>query len=464
MVNSVLRRAGVVLGAAVAAVTVVSPPAVAGDDIADALRRVPGLTVVSEQPGPEGHRFFTLTFTQPADHTRPGAGTFQQRLTLLHRDVSAPTVSYTSGYNVSTAPSRSEPTQLVGGNQLSMEYRYFAPSRPEQVNWPRQLTIWQAATDQHRVVRAFKSIYRGAWLATGGSKGGMTATYFRRFYPDDVAGTIAYVAPNDVWNNVDRYNRFLDGVGDPACREKLHAVRRAALQRRDELGVLLAEEARAKGYTFEIMGSADRALETAVVDSYFTFWQYSTSADCGIVPPPDAPATELYAYFDKVESLATFADQQLEQYVPYYYQAATQIGWAEPYEHGLRGLLRYPGSMAAPSFVPRSVPVPRYDHLAMPDVDLWVRTRGERLMFVNGENDPWTVEPFRLGFGSRDSYVYEVPGGNHGSKIAQLPAAEAAAATATVRRWAGLPATAEPAAPLVAGFDEDPLRARRLHP
>jgi hypothetical protein len=32
------------------------------------------------------------------------------------------------------------------------------------------------------------------------------------------------------------------------------------------------------------------------------------------------------------------------------------------------------------------------------------------------------VEQFQLGVGSRDSYRYFVPGGNHGSEIAPLPA------------------------------------------
>src|SRR3954468_24586794 len=146
-------------------------------DIEAALRKTPGLTIVKEDPAPAGFRFFELTFTQPADHRHPGAGPLQQRFTLLHRDFAAPTVAFTSGYNVSTAPNRSEPTQIVDGNQLSMEYRYFTPSRPEPENWAKQLTIWQAAADEHRAVQAFKAIYPGKWLATGGSKGGMTATY-----------------------------------------------------------------------------------------------------------------------------------------------------------------------------------------------------------------------------------------------------------------------------------------------
>jgi hypothetical protein len=86
------------------------------------------------------------------------------------------------------------------------------------------------------------------------------------------------------------------------------------------------------------------------------------------------------------------------------------------------------------------------------------------MLFVYGENDPWAAEPFELGFGSRDSYRYYVPGGNHGARIAQLPAAQAAESTATVRRWAGLPDT--PAARSLSpagfpGFDTDPLLTTR---
>jgi hypothetical protein len=454
-----MRR--LVIAAAVLLASVGPAPAVsAAPDIKAALQKVPGLTIVSEDPAPAGFRFFKLTYTQPADHRHPGAGTFQQRFTLLHRDFAAPTVAYTSGYNVGSTANRAEPTQIVDGNQLSMEYRYFTPSRPEPENWAKQLTIWQAAADEHRAVQAFKAIYPGKWLATGGSKGGMTATYFRRFFPDDVDATIPYVAPNDVIDPHDVYNRFLSRVGnDPGCRDALKAIQRDALKRRDELGAIAAVDAAERGLTFSIVGSADKSLEISVIDSYFAFWQYQTQADCATVPKAGAPAAEVYAWYEKVESLNTYSDQDLAPYVPYYYQAAVQLGSPEAYDSYLRDLLRYPGADQPKTFVPSSVRLPRFDYVAMPDIDFWVKSRGSRLLFVYGSNDPWGAEPFELGFGSKDSYRYYVPGGNHGSKIAQLPAADAAAATATVRRWAGLPPTAASTARSAAagfpGFDAD---------
>jgi hypothetical protein len=442
-------------------------PDQAGDDIKVALEHIPGLTIVSENPAPAGFRFFKLTFTQPADHRNPRAGTFQQRFTLLHRDTRAPMVVFTSGYNVSQSPNRSEPTQLVNGNQLSMEYRYFTPSRPQPADWSKQLTIWQAAADEHDAVQAFKSIYQANWLATGGSKGGMTATYFRRFFPNDVNATIPYVAPNDVIDSNDVYNRFLAGVGDdPGCRNALKAIQRDALKRRNELGVIAAKEAAKNGYTFSIVGSADKSLEISVIDSYFAFWQYQTQADCATIPPAGASAEAVYAFYNKVESLNTYSDQGLEPFVPYYYQAAVQLGSPEAYDGYLRDLLRYPGADVPETFVPASVKLPRFDYGAMPDIDFWVRSQAQRMLFIYGANDPWGAEPFALGFGSRDSYRYFVPGGNHGSKIAQLPADQAAEATATVRRWAGLPATPQVSAGALApagfpGFDADLMTTER---
>ncbi|MEU7785060.1 S28 family serine protease [Amycolatopsis sp. NPDC049159] len=429
-------------GAVLLALAGLAPAAAAAPDIKAELQKIPGLTITSEDPAPAGFRFFKLTYTQPADHRHPGAGTFQQRFTLLHRDFAAPTVAFTSGYNVSGSANRSEPTQIVDGNQLSMEYRYFTPSRPEPENWAKQLTIWQAAADEHRAVQAFKAIYPGKWLATGGSKGGMTATYFRRFFPDDVDGTVPYVAPNDVIDPIDVYNRFLSRAGnDPGCRDALKAIQRDALKRRDELGAIAAADAAQRGLTFSIVGSADKSLEISVIDSYFAFWQYQTQADCATIPAAGAPAADVYAWYEKVESLNTYSDQDLAPYIPYYYQAAVQLGSPEAYDSYLRDLLRYPGADQPKTFVPASIRLPRFDYLAMPDIDFWVKTHGSRLLFVYGSNDPWGAEPFELGRGSRDSYRYYVQGGNHGSKIAQLPAAEAAQATATIRRWAGLPPT-----------------------
>ncbi|AQW50942.1 S28 family serine protease [Streptomyces violaceusniger] len=420
------------------------PAAPAQPDIKERVLAIPGMRFVEEQPY-EGYRFLVFTYAQPVDHRHPSKGTFQQRFTLLHKATDRPTVFYTSGYNVTTAPRRSEPTQLVDGNQVSMEYRFFTPSRPQPADWSK-LDIRQAASDQHRLYRALKPIYGKKWLATGGSKGGMTATYYRRFYPHDMDGTVAYVAPNDVANNEDSsYDRFFAGVGTAECRTKLNAVQREALVRRDEIVQRYQKWADDEGQTFTVVGSADKAYENVVLDLVWAFWQYHLLKDCADVPAPTASTDELYGFIDEISGFSAYTDQGLETYTPYYYQAGTELGSPTFETPHLDGLLRYPGIYAPRNYVPRDIPM-RFKQGVMRDVDNWVRHDARRMLFVYGQNDPWGAERFRVGKGAKDSHVYTVAGGNHGSSIAQLAGEEKAEATAEVQRWAGVSQTSEPLA------------------
>lgn len=432
-------------------------------DIKDRILAIPGMRFVEEKPY-AGYRFLVLTYTQPIDHRHPSKGTFEQRFTLLHRSTDRPTVFFTSGYNVNTSPRRSEPTQIVDGNQVSLEYRFFTPSRPNPADWSK-LDIWQAASDQHRLFRALKGIYGKRWLATGGSKGGMTATYYRRFYPHDMDGTVAYVAPNDVVDKEDSaYDRFFASVGTPECRARLNAVQREALVRREEIVARYQKWAQEEGQTFEVVGSADKAYENVVHDLAWAFWQYHGLSECADVPAPTASTDELYTFIDDISGFSAYTDQGLEPYTPYYYQAGTELGAPEFDTPHLDGLLRYPGTYVPRSYVPRDIPM-RFRPAAMRDIDSWVRHDARRMLFVYGQNDPWGAERFRLGKGAEDAYVYTVAGGNHGSNIGQLAADEKAKATAAVQRWAGVKPAARPLAPYDARLDRrDVEREPALRP
>ncbi|MEU0554969.1 S28 family serine protease [Dactylosporangium sp. NPDC006015] len=445
---------------------VAGSPAAAATDIRDQLEAAPGVTVLEEQPVAAPYRFFVLSITQPVDHLRPSAGTFQQRFTLLHRGTDRPTVLHTTGYNVPGYAFRSEPTRLVDGNQISVEQRYFTPSRPDPADWSK-LTIWQAATDHHRLVAALKPIYSQKWISTGASKGGMTSIYHRRFYPSDVDGTVAYVAPQDVNNAEDSaYDRFFTKVGTAQCRAALDAVQVEALRRRAELVARYEAWAAANARTFTVVGSADRAFEFMVNGTTWAFWQYSLESDCVDVPAPTASSDDIWAWLDAIYGIDSNTDQGVNPYVPYYFQAAYQLGYPDVSLPHLAGLQHYRGQDRAQSYIPRDI-VPRFQPFAMDDIDVWVKLFGRRLLFVYGQNDPWGAEPFRLGPGTRDSLSYTAAGYNHGSNISRLTPAESATATAAVQRWAGVsaPAALALAAPsYISSLDDrDPALDRRFN-
>jgi hypothetical protein len=454
MVIGVRKRIVATLMTLAVAFTPATAAHAADDPLLDQLTAIPGLTITSETAG-TGYRFFVMTYRQPADHRDPRASTYEQRLTLLHRSTDSPVVLSTNGYGLAAAPraTQTEPTALLNANQVSVEHRFFTPSRPADPDWS-DLNIWQEATDEHRIVGAFKSIYKTKWIQTGGSKGGMTSVYHRRFYPNDVDGVVAYVAPNDVINPEDRaYDKFFDTVSTPECRQTLDDVQAEALRRRATLLPRLEAAAAENGWTFSnTIGTADRSFEMTVLDSVWAFWQYSLAADCASVPvAATASDDDIWNWIDTVAGWSFYTDQALEYYWPYYYQAASQLGAPSlKFEH-LRGLRNYPGLYTANSSLPREL---RRVHNPVPmiDVDLWVKTLSQRMLFVYGENDPWGAERFKPS--KRDSALFVAPGANHGANIARLTPEDNAKATAMLRRWANVPA---PTAALKSAAEQLPI-------
>ncbi|GAA1547570.1 S28 family serine protease [Actinomadura kijaniata] len=458
--TAALLLAAGLAGGALTAVPAQATPA----DITAQLKAIPGMKVEEKPSTLPGYRWFWLTYKQPVDHRKPKGQWFEQRVMLQHKDAGKPMVLYTSGYHTPEVMFRSEPTTLLDANQVSVEYRYFTPSRPVPTDWTKD-TIWQAATDEHRLITRLKKIYGKKWISTGASKGGMTAVYHKRFYPRDVDGTVAYVAPNNVNDREDSaYDRFFATVGtDPQCRAQLKSVARELLKRRPAMLKRFKADAAKNGWTFEYLRTMDRAFENSVMDYEWGFWQYHLQSDCKIVPSPKADDDTLYKSLDAIAGLSFYTDQGLDPYLPYYYQAGYQLGAPNPKFKHLRPYLRYEHTYNnARAYLPRSIKVRWDGGKAMRDIDSWVRNHGRQLMFVYGGNDPWKAEPFRLGRGSRDSYVYTSPGQNHsGRLIGTLPDAQRAKATADLLRWAAVQPGVRSASVLDQADDPLKLEGRR---
>lgn len=407
-----------------------------GADIAEALATIPGLTY-EELPCGASCRFFSMELEQPVDHADPGGPTFRQRLSLLHRDVSAPMVLVSTGYFLYPVPSyTSEPTELLNANQLVVEHRFFTPSRPEPADWAF-LDIAQAAADHHAVVQAFRPLYAAPWIGSGASKGGMTSVYHRRFYPDDLAGTVAYVAPQSYGDADPRYLDFLAQVGDPSCRAALRAFQVEVLSRRPAMLARLESEAAAIPASYALLGE-DAALDYAVIEAFFYFFQYQDLASCSAIPGPSDSDDAVWSFLGAVSPPYAYSDEQALAFEPYYYQAATELGYPAYDDSHLAALLTVPpGSDVAASFVfPDPTKKGSLDPSVMLDVASWLTREATTLLFVYGENDPYSAAAFEPG-GQKDTLRFFAPGQNHGATIGSLAPADKAVAEERLSAWAG---------------------------
>jgi hypothetical protein len=430
-------------------------------DIRGKLLCIPGLTIVQDVPAPDagtnaGYRRFDVTLDQLVDHDNPSGAHFKQQLTLLHRDESMPVVLASSGYSISRG--QNELSRTFGANVLQVEHRYFAPSIPDApVDW-KYLNIKQSAGDYHAITVAFKTIYKGKWVNTGASKGGMTSVYHRRFYPNDLDATVAYVAPQSYGLDDQRYPAFINQVGGDmyaTCRANLKELQKTVLTRRAEIEPRMTE-------SYAGLGGPAIALEHATLEMPFTFWQYqsptSATTGCSAIPAADAPIATLYSFFRTVSYLSNFADAGYQGFVPYYYQSTNQLGAPGAEDSHLTGLLQHRDTYYPAYYIPKTIEVPAFDAQAMVDVQNWVKTEAKRIIFIYGEFDPWSAGRFEITPGS-ENYLYVAPGGNHGSNLARLTADDRAAALALLQSWLGVPPVL-PLDPKQNAFDDEAFRPR----
>ena len=401
----------------------------------DRLRALPGVhDVTQETTQTPGFEYYVLHFEQPVDHTASGGPTFLQEVSLLHRIETAPMVVWTSGYWDYYNDYAVELTQALAGNQISIEHRYFAESRPDPADWSK-LTIEQMAADEHVIINSLRRVYDGAFITSGASKGGMTAIYHRRFYPDDVEGTVPYVAPISFGAPDTRYNAFFDTVGNDTCRQAVRDVATEMLKnRRAALEARAQSQATAEGIVYSRI-QLGPAVESAVLSLEWSFWQYYGINSCSRVPSPTATDDDLWAFLDDISPPSDNGDERVGQFDAYYYQAYFQLGYpdgATPYLD--------PYTMYTDADYLMSLPTeqPPYDGgAAMNDIAEWVKTKGNRLLFIYGEWDPWTAGRFDLG-NATESAQFVVPQGTHNANLRRLSEADRQQAFAMLKDWTGV--------------------------
>lgn len=424
-----------------ATVVVLASWASCGDNVprqvdVGSLAALPGVHDVIEKPTQTpGFHYFVLHFTQPVDHDDPTGPTFLQEVSLLHHDTTAPMVVHTSGYWDYYLDNEVELTSLVDGNQISIEHRYFASSRPEPPDWSK-LTIKQMAEDEHAIVTALKQVYTGTYISTGGSKGGMTAIFYRRFFPDDVDGTVPYVAPISFSVSDPRYPPYLAQVGTSDCRQHVRDLAVEMLSnRRAALEAMTQQQAAQNNisYTRVLVGPS---VESAIISFEWSFWQYFGITQCASLPAVDATDQQLFRTLDTVSPPSDNDDEQTGLFDAYYYQAFFQLGYpADGTADYLDTFEIYTDADYANSF---PTVQPAYDGgVAMDDIASFVAAEGNRFVFVYGEWDPWSAGAFDLG-GATDSLELVQAQGTHNSHLSTLAKADQQAAFAKLAAWTGM--------------------------
>ena len=396
------------------------------------LRTLPGVKTVKVLPDYNHWKeAWELTFEQPVSYDDPEAGTFLQRVFVSHLDFEHPVVVETNGYAIQ----RNKPMELsllLEANQVQVEYRYYGKSKPDPLLW-EHLKSKHAMQDLHQIVEALKRIYDEPWVSTGISKGGNTALLYKRFYPDDVAACVPYVAPMALGPEDPRTDRWQEETGEAWCRAKIQAFQRQALTMRDELLPMLEDYAERKKVNFP--NGADVAFEYMVLEYPFSFWQWG-GVSCALIPDLESTPKEVYAHLSKVVSPYYYGTKGIADYEPSFYQHLTELGYyGFPKDH-LEDLLAAVPNPSNADFAPANVPLP-FDSAFVPEVLTWLAAEGNNIIYVYGELDTWTacaVPP-----SDQTNAVYCIAkGADHTARIRHLSDAQKKAVYQALEEWVGV--------------------------
>lgn len=399
-------------------------------DIREKLQSITDVEVTEIAPKNGFERQFEIYISQPLDHSLPEGAQFQQRIFISHTDESGPIIFMPSGY--SSSPVKvSELAAPLQANQIYVAQRFMAGAEPSSMDW-HYLTIEQVASDFHRVVEAFKQIYTGVWISYGASKNGQAALFHRRFYPDDVEATVALVAPLSLAAEDPRYDSFLESVGSENEREKIKRFQRTALSKKDEIIPMIKNYMFHSDFTFGRM-TAGEILEFEILEFPFSFWQ-TTNGDCSEIPDSSASALELYTYLKNFGYFDFYSNELLDYYQPVYYQAFTETGWYRLINDHLQDLLTAVPNPSYRMMAPQNVAL-NFDAAVMSDINGWLQSEGNNIIYIYGENDPWTAGAIE-SVGSTNSIKIVQPGANHSVKIAELD--ESNQVYTTLEQWLGV--------------------------
>jgi hypothetical protein len=393
------------------------------------LNDLPGVTAVPIDPVYGYPAQFRLEIVQPVDHRTPGGPSFVQEAFLHHAGEDLPVIFGPAGYGISEA-SGQELGRMMESNMLMVTHRYFLGAEPDPMDW-EFLTIEQSAADHHRIVELFREIYDGAWVSSGASKSGQTALFHRRFYPEDVDATVAYVAPIVFGTRDERFIPFMEEVGSTECRESQNNYERLLLEQRDSLIPRFADWFEDHAYSFSL--DPDEAFEYAVLEYHFAFWQFH-DLGCESIPGEGASLDELFDHLSEVLWMDLFSDSRLYYYAPYHYQALTENGYPAYSTTHIADLLEVAGDPGAEFFLPAGLNT-SYDPSVMADIDQWLKTEGDRIIYIYGEIDPWTAGMLEPGEGTNALCIVQ-PGEDHGVRIGDLD--ERTRVIDSLEAWLGL--------------------------
>ncbi|PHR30411.1 MAG: aminopeptidase [Fluviicola sp.] len=386
-------------------------------DLLSQLKEIPQVKRITElETSDHFTQHVELWFEQLVDPQNPESETFEQRVLVAHSDNEAPVIVELQGYQIYSSKA-GELASMFKGNQITIEHRFFANSKPEgEIPW-EHLTLENAAMDQHNVITAIRSVLypENKFLSTGISKGGQVTAIHRSMYPNDVDASVCYVAPLNFEREDKRIYHFLDTVGTEEQRSKIETFQILCFEMKTEILEELKAEQLENNYEWDM--SLEKAFEYYVLEYPFAFWQWG-GVSFEDIPDGEAGSDSILNHLLGVSGVSFFESSGVENLRPFFWSAMSEIGMYgyeyEPFEEYLSAKEDYTFEFTFPKGH-----APVYSNVAMKRVNIFIQEKGTNMMFIYGGRDTWSATAVQLSDEAikRGLKKYVNPVGHHGTRI-----------------------------------------------
>jgi hypothetical protein len=389
-------------------------------ELENLLKGLDGVVSVEELPTTE---FFSekylIIFEQKVDKDDDDSEVFYQRVFLNHKSFTAPVIFTTEGYSADYAMNKNyinELCSILNGNEICVEHRFFSKSKPENIDW-HYLTTRNAAEDHHIIRKTLGQLYKGKWVSTGISKGGQTCLLYQMYYPNDVDACVAYVAPIAKALEDGRHEPFINNVATKKERKKVSDFQLEILKRRETIFPMFEQFCKASKLSFQL--PLEEIYDYCVLEYSFAFWQWVGNTER--IPSKKEDDSKLFQHWVAVAGPDYFSIESSENVLPFYYQAARELGY---YGYETTKFEKYLKIKTAKNyfkkvFLTKDMTPEFYSQTSI-DLEKFVQTKAKNTILVYGEYDPWTAVAPEI-VNTADLVKVVKPKGTHSTRIKNLP-------------------------------------------
>ena len=253
----------------------------------------------------------------------------------------------------------------------------------------------------------------------------------RTFYPDDVDVSVPYVAPLCYGTEDGRHEPFLKKVSTDEDRKRITDFQLEILKRKAALLPLFEKYCTEQEYKFR--APIEEIYDYSVLEYSFALWQWGTPV--GSIPLPTATDAELIAHLLAISDPSYFTTDSTN--ASFFVQAARELGY---YGYDTRPFKKYLSIKSGKGYLhrlmlPEELKDMPFDKTLSRKIKGFLQKNDPKMIFIYGENDPWTAAGVTWLKEKKNIHVFIQPGGSHLARISTLPEKEKEEVMKLLNEW-----------------------------